>query len=117
MMNLFLSINLFLITSILPVKETSRRKVDICNVYGSIYIETENRNRADLIVSIEQKDSFVDLKVFQQENQFYADKPGLWYFTKDRHQADYVIFIEKVKERAKYKIFYTDGEFNAGCGR
>ena len=116
-MNLFLSINLFLITSILPFRETNHRKLDICEVYGSVYIETENRNRADFMVYADEKDSFVDIKVFVQENKFYADKPGMWHITKDRSLADYVIFMEKEKGRAKYTIFYTNTESYAGCNK
>ena len=93
----------------------SRQIGSICNVYGNIYIETENRNRADFTIYINKEDSFSDLKVMLQENQLYADKPGLWYFVKERELADYIVFIEKDKGRARHTIFYTDNEINAGC--
>ena len=95
--------------------EKSTQLGSICNVYGSIYVETENRNQAHYSIYIEKEDSFNDLKVFVQENQLYADKPGNWYFVKERELADHVIFLEKDKGRARYTIFMTDNEVDAGC--
>jgi hypothetical protein len=89
--------------------------ISICDAYGSIYIETENRNRADFTVFVSKENSFPDLKVYLEENKLYADKVGHWYFVKDRELADYVIFIEKDKGRARYSVFYTDIESEAGC--
>jgi hypothetical protein len=112
-MTLLLFIHLFRLFFSQPSKEKPTQ--DICEVYGSIYVETVNRNQAEFTVFINKENTFPDIKVYLEENQLYADKPGLWYFVKDRELADHVIFIEKDKGRARYSVYYTDRESDAGC--
>jgi hypothetical protein len=112
-MNFLLYLSLLQILFSQPTAK--KDEISICDAYGSIYIETDNRNKADFTVYLSKENSFPDLKVYLEENQLYADKAGHWYFVKDREMADYVIFIEKDKGRARYSVFYTDIESQAGC--
>lgn len=114
-MNILLYIPLFFTLLLSEEKKENNFGGSICKVYGSIYVETQNRNRADIVVYVDNDHSFPELKVFIQENQFYADKPGMWYFTKDRNLADFVIYLEKEEGHTRNVISYTDFESEAGC--
>jgi len=115
LMNILLYIPLLLSSLFLSDYKVKSQVPDICRVYGAIYVETQNRNRADMMVYVDKDGAFPEMKVFVQENQFYADRPGMWYFTNDRYQADFVIFIEKEEGRTRHIISYTDLESEAGC--
>jgi hypothetical protein len=96
-------------------KPVQAQNSQLCDLYGTVYIEKE-KTLADFSIYIEEtSESFADLVIFREDNQLFADKSGIWYFTDNRGLAQYRVFIEKNKDRADFSIFYTDTRSFAGC--
>ncbi|MGK7394561.1 MAG: DUF6150 family protein [Candidatus Cyclobacteriaceae bacterium M3_2C_046] len=87
---------------------------DICNLYGSVYIESEQQF-ADYYVYLEETEAFADLVVFKEENKLFADRSGLWHFSENKGFADFSIFFVNHKGQADFSIAYTDANVFAGC--
>ena len=90
------------------------RQSDPCNLYGSVFIET-NKRRADYIIYQEKSEVFADLKVFKEDNKLLADDQGLWFFTENKDFADFTIYFETDPANVDFTIFYTDVAVYAGC--
>ncbi|TAG50803.1 MAG: hypothetical protein EAZ27_14170 [Cytophagales bacterium] len=89
-------------------------RVDVCKIYGKIYI-VDQKHLADYKVYEEETESFANLTVFKQENRFYADKNGQWFITKDKREADFWIYMTEQKGQSDFTIAYTPTESFAGC--
>src|SRR5690606_40262788 len=68
------------------------QKMDVCNLYGSVYV-TKNPKEADFVIYEEEGEAFADLKVFKEENRLFADRKGLWYFTEAMSFAHFIVYI------------------------
>ncbi len=91
-----------------------RRDVEICNIFGSVYLEP-NKAYADLVVFVEESEAFAHLPVFKTDNRLFADRSGLWHIVKDPNQARFRIHITRNKALADFTIYYIDTESFAGC--
>lgn len=89
-------------------------KVEPCKIYGRIFV-VDQKNLADYKIYEEDTEAFANLVVFKQENKFYADKNGQWYFTKDKSEADFWVFFVEQKGQSDFTIAYTPTESFAGC--
>ena len=103
----------FLLVSATPKAERVRR-LDFCQVYGAVYLESE-RNFADVRIFVEPTEGLARLSVFREDNILYADRPGVWYITDNRNEADFRVYIEKTRGFADFSIFYIDNPSFAGC--
>ncbi|MCV9388417.1 DUF6150 family protein [Reichenbachiella ulvae] len=109
-------INIFcFILLLLPFAEDSQH--DPCDIYGKVYYETRDPNRAHFRVYIEDSESFADVIVYEEQNQLYADRPGHWATVDKPGFADVFIYIEKNRNMADFSIYYTETESFAGCNR
>ena len=72
---------------------------------------------ADFVVYIEDSEYSADLVVFEQENAFYADRPGHWHFVQNKSFADSFVFFTKKRNMADFIIAFTETESFAGCNR
>lgn len=89
-------------------------RVDPCKVFGKLYIVTDKR-QADYKIYEEETEAFAQLVVYKQDNRFYADKQGQWFFTKDRTEADFWVYFVDSKGLSDFTIAYTQTESFAGC--
>mgnify|MGYP002777097737 CR=1 len=90
------------------------QRIDPCKVYGKIYVVSQ-KNLADVWVYIDESEGLAELMVYQQNNRFYADRSGQWFFTNDKREANFWVYFEPVKGHADFSIAYTDTESFAGC--
>lgn len=91
--------------------------IDACRIYGSIFLETDPRRRAQCFASVylEPEEAFADVLVYQEDNKLFADKAGFWYFTRARDFADYVLFVTDKRALTDFSIQYTKVRSYAGC--
>lgn len=101
----------------LPAVVAPVGSVDPCRIYGSIFLETDPRRRAQCFatVYVEPEEAFTNLMVYKEDNKLFADKAGLWAFTDARDFADYRIFLTDNRNLADFTIHYTDVRSYAGC--
>ena len=96
------------------ITSVKAQKMDICNVYGSVYI-TKDARQADFVVYEEESEAFADLVIFLEDNKLYADEKGIWFFAKAMDFADFVIYKTDDKDLADFSIHYIDTRAFAGC--
>ena len=91
--------------------------IDPCQIYGSVYLETEPNRRSYCFATIylEPEEAFADLLVYKEDNKLFADKNGFWYQTPTRDFADYVLFVSDRRALADFSITYTKSRSFAGC--
>lgn len=89
-------------------------RIEPCKIFGKIFIVTDKR-QADYKIYEEETEAFAQLVVFKQENRFYADKQGQWFFTKDKTEADFWVYFVDSKGLSDFTIAYTQTESFAGC--
>jgi hypothetical protein len=94
--------------------KTVAPKPNVCNLYGSIYVE-ENQAFADYKVYLEKSAAFADLQVCQVTARAFANKPGLWYNEPTRAFAKIKIAFVDSRAFADFSIAYTDSPAFAGC--
>lgn len=90
------------------------QKMDVCNIYGSVYV-TENSKEADFVIFEEENEAFADLKVFKEDNRLFADRKGLWFFTETMRFADVIVFITDNIDLADFTVHYIETPAFAGC--
>lgn len=89
-------------------------RIDPCKVFGKIFIVSDKR-QADYRVFEEESEAFAHLVVYKQDNRFYSDKQGQWFFTKDKTEADFWVYLVDSKGLSDFSIAYTQTESFAGC--
>ncbi len=89
-------------------------KVDHCKIFGKIFV-VDFVQQADYRVFEEDTEAFANVVIFKQENRFYADKTGQWFFTKNKAEADFWIYFTETKGQSDFTIAYTPTESFAGC--
>lgn len=99
---------------ILTEGELNAQTSQICNLYGTVFIEN-NPNDAHFIVYVEETEGLADMLVYQEDNRLFADRKGIWFFTKNRGLSDFSVYFEREKNRADFTIFYTEVQTFAGC--
>lgn len=90
------------------------QKMDVCNIYGSVYV-TKNSKEADFVIYEEETEAFADLKVFREDNRLFADRKGLWYFTETMSFAHFIVFITDNIDLADFTVHYIETPAFAGC--
>ncbi|RJE71626.1 hypothetical protein BGP76_05930 [Reichenbachiella sp. MSK19-1] len=90
---------------------------DPCQIYGKVYYETRDPNRADYRVYVEESESFADVVVYEETNALYADRPGHWARVDNPGFANIYIYLERNRSLADFSIYYTETESFAGCNR
>jgi hypothetical protein len=111
---LLLTAGIFFCLSLLPAADLKAQQVDVCNVYGTMYVE-QNSAAADYFVYVEESEAFADLVVFKTDNRLFADRSGLWYMADKRNLANIRIFLVKSKAMADFTVYFTETESFAGC--
>jgi hypothetical protein len=89
---------------------------DICELYGSVYIE-EERRFAHYLVYENDSEAFADLVVYEEDSRLFADGPGLWYAVNNRQMADFSIYFVDRESGADFSVYYTDVEAFAKCNK
>lgn len=100
-----------------PVTAAPAGSYDPCKIFGSVYLETDPRRRANCfgVVYVEPEEAFANLLVFKESNKLFADKAGLWAEAPNREFADYVLFVTPDRGQADFAIHYTTVRSFAGC--
>ena len=100
-----------------PVAVAPAGSYDPCKIFGSVYLETDPRRRANCfgVVYVEPEEAFANLLVFKESNKLFADKAGLWAEAPNREFADYVLFVTTERGQADFAIHYTTVRSFAGC--
>lgn len=88
--------------------------INHCQVYGSIFI-TSTIGNADVVVYLEEEESFSDLVVFKEDSPSLSTELGHWFITKEPQFAKYRVFITENQSEADFTIYFTDVESFAGC--
>lgn len=98
------------------LRATSVPNPQFCKLFGSVYIEENNPDRADFLVYEEESEAFADIMVFYDiDNRLFANKPGLWHITDKRGFADFSVYFVKKRNQADFSVYFTDVESFAGC--
>lgn len=87
---------------------------DPCTLFGTVYV-TPYAEEAHFIVFEEETEGFADILVFPEENQLFADRKGLWFFTDDPGFADFIVYLNDDRSFADFSIYFTETESFAGC--
>jgi hypothetical protein len=98
------------------LRATSVPNPQFCKLFGSVYIEETNPDRADFLVFEEESEAFANIIVFYDiDNRLFANKPGLWHITDKRGFADFSVYFVDKRNQADFSVFFTDVESFAGC--
>lgn len=92
----------------------SAQKMDICKLYGAVYITNDSR-KADFVIYEEETEAFADLLVYKEDNKLFADQEGLWFFTEALGFAKFIVFVTDNKDLADFSVFYINAPAFAGC--
>ena len=94
--------------------ELEVRRVDPCQIFGSIYVTNDIR-KANYRVYLEDSELNADLVVFKEDNKLMANKEGLWYETSNIGFAQYAIYYEEEEAHADFSVYFTEVPAFAGC--
>jgi hypothetical protein len=90
--------------------------MNACNVFGSIYIESDPQ-KANVYVYVDEQNDYPDLVVYKVDARLFADKPGFWHMVDTKNFADFKVYFTDRKAFADFTIRFTDTEFFAECNR
>ena len=85
-----------------------------CEVFGSVH-EVKDPWEADYIVYATSSEVSADIIVFEQQNKFYADKPGMWFFEENREFSTFKVYFTDREREAQFTVYFTRFESFAGC--
>jgi hypothetical protein len=108
-------IHLFLFNLLGFSSPANPQSTEICELKGAVYIEKEDRNRANFSVYKEESEAFAQVLIFEEFSRTYADKPGYWYFVENRGLANFVIYYEEEAGMSDFTIYFTETAAFAGC--
>ncbi len=92
----------------------STEQIDLCKIYGAIYIEEYPEN-AQFLVYEEESEAFAKILVFEEENKLFATENGKWYFTDNKDFARHTVYFVDRKRDADFSVYFTRFESFAGC--
>ncbi len=89
---------------------------NFCQLFGSVFIEENNPDRADFLIFEESSDAFCDVVVYaEMDNRLFANKEGLWHITTRRGFEDFSVYFVDKRNAADFSVYFTDVESFAGC--